>query len=112
MRKALLLMIIIILFPLTLAICLRKELPSAVILPPQLSPTPRVARKTVWQQDWEILLSATRQEGKVVVITGVGPEVRNALATAFREATGIEIEFIVGRAPELAEKISTERRAG
>lgn len=114
MRRALLVLLVMftVLLP---AACAQQATttptspPASITSKPAVSATPE---KPAWQQEWEKLLSSARQEGKVVVLTGVGPEVRDALTEAFKKATGVNVEFVTGRAAEQVQKLSTERRAG
>ncbi len=92
--------------------CGQQATPAPASPAPTKAPVSSTTQKPAWQQEWEALLSSARQEGKVVVLTGVGPEVRDALTEAFKKATGIDVEFVTGRAAEQMQKLSTERRAG
>lgn len=68
--------------------------------------------KAGWEMEWGQITKKGRDEGKVVIFTTWRPELRKALADAFKEKYGIEIEYIMGRGNDLAEKIIRERKAG
>lgn len=73
-------------------------------LPPSYSTSP--------DEEWDKTLAEARKEGKMIVYSTVGPSVRIAIADAFKSKTGLEVEFIAGRGPEVIPKLFTERRAG
>lgn len=64
--------------------------------------------------EWDKFLAEARKrkEGKVVMYTGLLPTTNAALRETFFSRTGIELETIVGRGPELTAKLLTERRNG
>lgn len=76
---------------------------SAVITP--------VESKEGWQAEWNRVQQEARREGKVVVHTSSGGEVRVAIFNALKEY-GLELDWISGRMMELEEKTFRERRAG
>lgn len=69
------------------------------------------AVKEGWQVEWDRVQNNAKKEGKVVIFSTIGVEMRNALAEALKEY-GIELEIIAGRGGELAEKLLRERRGG
>jgi ABC-type Fe3+ transport system substrate-binding protein len=80
-----------------------------------LSPSPPPAKalpKLVWEEEWKKTVAAAKSEGKLVIYTTSGTEVRAALSKSFQEKFGIDIEYVAGRGPELTEKLFSERRAG
>ncbi len=79
--------------------------------PPSQTPKP-AASKPAWQEDWDQTLAAAKLEGKVVVISAFGGDGASTLSKAFKNRYGLDMEFIIGRAPEIFAKITTERRAG
>lgn len=68
--------------------------------------------KQGWAMEWERVTRDGKKEGRVVLYTTWRPEARKAMSEAFKSKYGIDIEFILGRGNDLAEKILTERRAG
>jgi len=68
--------------------------------------------KNTWQQEWDQCIARAKKEGRVVVASSVGPEVRSALSKAFTGKYGVEVEFIQGKPTELIPKVMAERRAG
>ncbi len=71
-----------------------------------------VTAKDTWQQEWDRVVSEARKEGKVIVYSTSGPEVRIPVGSAFRERYGIPVEFVTGKGAEVSAKILSERRAG
>lgn len=67
--------------------------------------------KAEWEQRWEQLVANARKEGKVVVYGNIGPLLKKNLYEGFKGRFGIEVEFIVGRPPEVATRYLQERTA-
>lgn len=67
---------------------------------------------TAWQQRWKDVADAARREGKLMIYTDGGPEVRNALSRALKERFSIEVEYVSASGPEATRKILSERSAG
>lgn len=65
-----------------------------------------------WEMEWERVIREGKKEGRVVLYTIWRPEAREALSKAFKSRHGIDIEFILGRGPDLVTKLLAERRAG
>lgn len=65
-----------------------------------------------WEEEWNKLLAAAREEGSVVVMGSADPDVRRVLPAAFRERFGISVEYIGGRGGDNAARLRVERRAG
>lgn len=91
--------------------CARKELIPA---PSDISTaTLPEAQKEVWEVEWQKILAEARKEGKVVILTTSGSEVRNALSKKFKEKYGLSAEWIqASRGGELAQRLFRERDAG
>ncbi len=68
--------------------------------------------KPAWEEKWGSTVAAARKEGKVIVVSMVGPETRIALTEAFKSKFGMELEFIIGRAAETIPRVEKERGAG
>lgn len=62
--------------------------------------------------EWDKTLAESRKEGKVIVYSTSGPEVRIPVGQAFKDKYGIPVEFRVGGPAEIAARISLERKAG
>ena len=59
------------------------------------------------------MVSKAREEGKLVISTSHSPAVRQAVFKGFKDAFGIEIEYMGGgKGAELASKLLAERRSG
>lgn len=65
--------------------------------------------KSGWEQKWDQLLASAKQEGKVVVYGNIGPLLKKNLVEGFQGKFGIEMEFVVGRPPEVATRYLQER---
>ena len=63
------------------------------------------------QEEWQKLVTAARKEGKVMLY-GDSPAVKGKLAETFLKKYGVEIEIMIARPAETAEKLQRERRAG
>lgn len=92
--------------------------PAATTVPPSPSPTAVPQKDTpkqtsyTWEDDWNRTVLAAKKEGKVVVLTTSGTEMRIPITKAFKDKYGIDVEFIVGRGAEMARKLFSERQAG
>lgn len=75
---------------------------------PLAQETEIVGKKTLGTE-WGKTLSEARKEGKVVLYTTTGPEVRKALTEGFFNRTGIALDTITGRGPEIITKLLAER---
>lgn len=64
-----------------------------------------------WEVEWERVKKEARKEGKLVLFTTHGADMRQFLGEALKEF-GISLDFVGGRDIELAEKILRERKAG
>jgi iron(III) transport system substrate-binding protein len=63
--------------------------------------------------DWERVIAAAKQEGKVVLYTGhVGVKFHHEVARLFEQRYGIAVDILEARASELRERIRTEQAAG
>lgn len=62
--------------------------------------------------DWEQLLADAKKEGRVVIGSSAGPNVREAIKKPLKDKYGIEAEFVTARPLETYKRISAERRAG
>jgi iron(III) transport system substrate-binding protein len=77
------------------------------------APAPaQAAAREPWQDEWDRVLAAARQEGTVVVAGPPGPRYRDA-AMAFEKAyPGIALEFVGGFGRDHIPRILGERRNG
>ncbi|HKZ50480.1 MAG TPA: extracellular solute-binding protein [Dehalococcoidia bacterium] len=93
---------------LALAACAAEERATP---PPATSPTAAV--KPAWEQEWDRVLAAAKQEGKVgVVSAALGTAVREALTEPFQKKYGIQVDFLSGPGGEISGRVKTERAAG
>jgi ABC-type Fe3+ transport system substrate-binding protein len=75
------------------------------------APTP--APKSVYDDPaWQALITAARQEGKLVLASGPNPDTRVKLPATFKERFGVEIEYLGGRSSELQTRLRGERASG
>ncbi|HKZ50988.1 MAG TPA: extracellular solute-binding protein [Dehalococcoidia bacterium] len=68
--------------------------------------------KAAWEQEWDRVLAAAKQEGKVALLGPAGDDIRRALTEPFEKKYGIAVEFQGGAGPEFGPKIRSEREAG
>lgn len=102
-----------------LAGCAPQPAPTPQVAQPTPVPAPRAtpvipqaAAKEAWEVEWERLVSAAKREGKVVIFSGIGGEVRLQLPEGFKKRYGIATEWVTAGGAQLREKILSERRAG
>lgn len=84
-----------------------KTSPIPFQVPEKIQPA-----KSGWEQDWEKAIAGAKKEGKVIVYSTSGPEVRIPVGAAFREKFGIPVEFVTGKGAEVSAKLLSERKAG
>jgi len=65
-----------------------------------------------WQQQWDALVAAAKQEGRLILHGPPRMETRQAVTTAFQQRFGIPVEYISLRTSELAPKMVAEKQAG
>lgn len=97
------------------ASCLPKEQPAATTAPAGKIPTiavPQPPAAQAWQQQWNDKLAAAKKEGKVVIYSSANPQTRTALAGAFKDKYGIEVQFVTGIGAEIVTRFVTEWRTG
>ena len=63
-------------------------------------------------KEWQEILNAAKQEGKVVVAGSPDPVMRNEIIPKFTARTGVAVEFIAGRSSQIVARVETERSAG
>ncbi len=82
---------------------------------PETKKSPEAAatstEKLGWEAEWERVQREAKKEGKLVLYTTHGPEVRGVITEALKKYD-IPLETVVGRGPELTAKLLRERRAG
>lgn len=108
--------LVIFLIALSLAACspgesspkaLSEQQPALTGTQEALSPA-----KAGWEEQWNRVLAVAKKEGKVVVYTTAGTEVRTALVPAFQAKYGIPADFVMGKGAEISQKLISERKAG
>jgi iron(III) transport system substrate-binding protein len=70
------------------------------------------AAPEAWQQQWEALVAAARQEGSLVLAGPPTPAVRTEVPAAFKQRFGIDVEYLSTRTSELLTRVEAERAAG
>jgi len=77
-----------------------------------VTPAPTAGARAPWEEEWQRVLAAAKQEGKVAVVGPAGAEARKALSEPFEKKYGISVEFIGGSGSEMGARLKTERSAG
>src|SRR5262249_25564341 len=67
-----------------------------------------------WEREWDDLVAAARQEGKLVIGGPPSPDLRLALPARFKERFGIEMEYLAypPNQGEFIERLVREKAAG
>lgn len=73
---------------------------------------PKPAAAKAEPSEWDRVLTAARQEGKVAIIGPGGDQVRDAVVKPFEDKYGITVEFLGGSGRELSPRVLSERAAG
>jgi iron(III) transport system substrate-binding protein len=63
-------------------------------------------------KEWGSIVDAAKKEGKVVVVGSPDPVMRNEVIPKFTARFGIPVEFVTGRASQIAARVQTERASG
>ncbi len=79
---------------------------------PAVTPAPVTAAPVSWQERWQNTLNAARQEGKVVIYSGMSSVFQAEIGKSLKDKYGIEAEWVPGRGSEIAAKVIRERTAG
>ncbi|MBI4333924.1 MAG: extracellular solute-binding protein [Chloroflexi bacterium] len=69
------------------------------------------ATKPAWEQEWDRVLAAGKQEGRVSMYTTQGAEFRTAVAAVMAKKYSIELESLTGRTDEISERVMREQRS-
>jgi ABC-type Fe3+ transport system substrate-binding protein len=67
--------------------------------------------ESAWQEEWDKVLKAARQEGEVAVSGPAGVQSREALTKPFTDKFGIKVNFFGASGRAIAPRIMAERRA-
>jgi len=72
------------------------------------------AAPAAWEQQWNDLIAAARQEGRIVVVGPPDPNLRTALPAKFKERFGVELEYLAMPASqaEFLNRLAQERNSG
>jgi ABC-type Fe3+ transport system substrate-binding protein len=65
-----------------------------------------------WEQEWDALVTAAKQEGRLVVLGPPTPELRRRLPEAFQQRFGITMEYTGQASGDYAARLGSERQAG
>ncbi|MBI4333276.1 MAG: extracellular solute-binding protein [Chloroflexi bacterium] len=95
---------------LSVAVACAQAGPTAGTPPPKASPA--AAAVSGWQKKWDDTLAAAKKEGVVVFYAEVTPGMRDAVAAGLENRFGVRVEFVAGRATELAPRWERERAGG
>ncbi len=103
----------LILLMLLLISCARTAAPPPTGAGPQAkAPTQAASQRSGPEATWQQTLDAARQEGKVVIYTTNGAEIRGALAQAVKDKYGLTVEFVTAGGADIVTKVLSEWRAG
>ena len=94
----------------SVALLLILLLPALTFAAPAKSTA--AGKKQDWQAEWDKTLQAARAEGRVVMYTTAGQDIRTAFTRIMKEKYGISMDYVTGKGNEMSTKILTERRAG
>lgn len=99
------------LFIIFIVACSPEVTPGKIAEKPVLQPASSVQKSL--EQEWQVLISAARKEGRVVIFnSGTFVGARQTISRAFKEKYGVDIEFTSGGSAEIAQRNLRERRAG
>ncbi len=76
------------------------------------SPTPASKGAAAPAGNWEKTMAAAKGEGKIMIYSGLGPEASLPITEKFRTRFGIEVEHVIGRGNEVAQRLLREYDAG
>ena len=65
-----------------------------------------------WEKEWQRILSAAKQEGKVTIAANPDPDVRRMIPEKFTARFGIPVEYIGASSGEVLARLQAERKAG
>ena len=87
-----------------------QQAPATPTRPPTGGPSAPAA----WEQQWQEVLAAARQEGRLIFGGPPSPDLRRALPAKFKESFGIEMEYLAfpPNQGEFIERLVRERAAG
>lgn len=88
-----------------------KEISPKLLTAPSEVQAP-VSELQGWEKEWNSTLATAKKEGKVVVYSTSGSEVRRAFNDVFTRKYGIDLEMVVAKGAEVSNKVLSERRAG
>ncbi len=84
-----------------------KEITGA----PSSIPDAQGKLKQDWEIKWDKVVQEAKKEGKVVVYGAATGQIRDALMKAFTEKYSIPVEYMAAKGPEIAARLTAERRA-
>lgn len=76
------------------------------------APSAKPAAAELWQDEWNRTLKAARAEGRVLIISTGGSQLRTTLGQAFQDKYGVSVEVITARGAEVSARLAAERKAG
>jgi ABC-type Fe3+ transport system substrate-binding protein len=85
-------------------------LPGAPLAAPAKSPSG--GDKQAWQGEWDKTLKAAKTEGKVVMYTTAGADIRTAFTRIMKDKYGLNMDFVTGKGASMSAKVLSERQAG
>src|SRR5450830_1481057 len=73
----------------------------AAVLPSSKAAALTGTKQQSWQTEWEKTLQAAKAEGKVVMYTTAGSDIRSALTRGIKEKFGLSMDFVIGKGNEM-----------
>ncbi|MBI4329896.1 MAG: extracellular solute-binding protein [Chloroflexi bacterium] len=114
MLKTVSLLVAVLTLFITAAACVQeaRSVPQSGVEPGGAKPAAGATARADWQVEWEKVLAQGKSEGKVVVITSVGPTQRDAVAKGVKSAHALDVEYVVAAGTALLARTKAERGAG
>ena len=73
---------------------------------------PAWAQMKDWEKEWNRILTAGKNEGKVTIAANPDPDVRRMIPEKFTARFGIPVEYIGGSSGQIRSRLQSERAAG
>lgn len=61
---------------------------------------------------WQSVIAGSKREGRIVIYSSGGPQMRDAMAKPLKEKFGLDLEYVAAPSSELVTRVMNENRAG